>query len=218
MKTSCDHSESVLYCHRRTERSVRLPGDTILILNFVQSDTIRTDVRAFSLKIRGNEQPQEAFYATGITEVRIPASVTKVGKAAFDGCNKLTSVYLTQNIDIIERSAFNAQNLSNVYYGGSKYYWDRITVEDGNDKMLKATIVCNYVEESGGGNVGKPFIGDKKTSGETGENADVPTATKTNISGIVIAVLSAAVVIFAAIAAVVIVLLVKNKKKSGKAD
>ena len=37
---------------------MRLPCDTILILNFGQSDTIRTDVRVFSRKIRENEQPQ----------------------------------------------------------------------------------------------------------------------------------------------------------------
>ena len=57
-ETSCNHSESVLYYHQRTESFMRLPGDTILILNFVQSDTIRTDVRIFPLKIRENEQPQ----------------------------------------------------------------------------------------------------------------------------------------------------------------
>ena len=58
MKVPCNHSESVLYYRRRTERFVRLPGDTILILKFVQADKIRTDVRTFPLKIQENEQPQ----------------------------------------------------------------------------------------------------------------------------------------------------------------
>ena len=62
-----------------------------------------------------------AFCASGITEIRIPNSVTSIGKSAFSGCHKLTSVNLPTGITKISDGLFNdCENLSKIYYGSNE--------------------------------------------------------------------------------------------------
>ena len=59
--------------------------------------------------------PDNAFYGCGIDSIRIPESITKIGKYAFYGCSSLSSITIPQGITEIEDSTFyECYNLSNV--------------------------------------------------------------------------------------------------------
>ena len=52
--------------------------------------------------------PPEAFKGTYIKELYIPDSVTEIGYRAFEGCEKLESVRLSESLQVIPSYAFNA--------------------------------------------------------------------------------------------------------------
>lgn len=49
-----------------------------------------------------------AFYYSGLTEINIPSCVKNIGKNAFSGCQKLTSLILNPGLEAIERGAFSS--------------------------------------------------------------------------------------------------------------
>lgn len=108
-----------------------------------------------------------AFYATGITNLTIPESVTVIHQSslaftrlktvripsqvttlydyAFKGCKYLESIYLPKSLKEIRASAFNeCTALKTVYYSGSKEDWNKIFIADGNAYLLNAEIVFDY--------------------------------------------------------------------------
>ena len=63
----------------------------------------------------------EVFYDCGyLVEITLPASLTNIGKSAFSGCDKLETVK----------------------YGGTKAQWAQIKIDDYNDKLTGAKIIC----------------------------------------------------------------------------
>ena len=63
----------------------------------------------------------EVFYDCGyLVEITLSASLTNIGKSAFSGCDKLETVK----------------------YGGTKAQWAQIKIDDYNDKLTGAKIIC----------------------------------------------------------------------------
>lgn len=82
-----------------------------------------------------------AFASTKISNVVIPNSVIRIAPGAFRSCNLLTSVTISQSVKSIEQQAFgDCDNLTDVYYGGTKEQWENITIESGNEDLTSATI------------------------------------------------------------------------------
>ncbi len=76
----------------------------------------------------------------GLTSVTIPDSVTTIGECAFFTCTNLTSVTIPASVTIIERSAFGCWRLTDVYYNGTEEEWNKISIYEGNEELLNATI------------------------------------------------------------------------------
>lgn len=64
----------------------------------------------------------EVFYDCGyLVEITLPASLTNIGEYAFSGCDKLETVY----------------------YKGTQAQWVQIKIDDYNDKLTGAKIICS---------------------------------------------------------------------------
>lgn len=122
---------------------------------------------------------EEAFYATGISKVVVPASVTEIRKEAFASCRNLIVIQLTQNVDTIGRDIFDGcENFATINYGGQKFFWDKINIDESNEELFKAKLVCNYVPEN------KPVIGGNKTETDpTNSPSETPVETPSETAG-----------------------------------
>lgn len=78
---------------------------------------------------------------TSLTSVTILDGVTTIYLDAFNECTSLTSVTIPDSVRSIANRAFGGcTSLEDVYYGGRKSQWEKITVDEGNEYLLNATI------------------------------------------------------------------------------
>ena len=86
--------------------------------------------------------PENAFIHTAtITVAEIPYGVKTIGLSAFDYCENLTAVTIPETVKVIKPAAFqNCSSLKDVYYYGTAEDWNKITIEQGNDPLKKATF------------------------------------------------------------------------------
>ncbi len=77
-----------------------------------------------------------------LTSVVIEAGVTSIGDYAFYDCENITSITIPLSVVSINESAFSdCRSLKDVYYAGSKYDWEKITIATyGNGYLKSATI------------------------------------------------------------------------------
>ena len=75
------------------------------------------------------------------TSVTIPDSVKSIGSYAFRDCTGLTSVTIGNSVTSIGSSAFeDCTSLKDVYYIGTEDDWNRISIKNGNNYLLNASI------------------------------------------------------------------------------
>ena len=86
-----------------------------------------------------------AFYdCQSLESVTIPDGITVIRDDTFNYCLSLRSVTIPKSVAAVEMSAFEiCPTLTDVYYGGSDSDWFNISVENGNDPLLNATIHYN---------------------------------------------------------------------------
>ena len=78
---------------------------------------------------------------TSLTRVTIPDNVTSIGRFTFYYCTSLTSVTIPDGVTRIGDSAFSGcSSLTDVYYGGTETDWAKITIANGNQDLLNATL------------------------------------------------------------------------------
>ncbi len=81
-----------------------------------------------------------------LKEIRIPDEVKFIGDSAFQYCENLEEIWLGYGVTHIGKFAFDMCNkLGYVYYNSTEEDFYNISVEDGNDMLYYADVVCNNV-------------------------------------------------------------------------
>ena len=87
---------------------------------------------------------QGAFDDSGLIEFIIPNGVTAIPNGMFWGCSQLEKVTIPKSVTTIDTFAFHdCGNLSDIYYGGTKSDFNKITIDslsNYNEGLLNATI------------------------------------------------------------------------------
>ncbi len=77
----------------------------------------------------------------GLESIAVPATVKEIGKSAFLGCKALRSITLPAGLTAIGDEAFSeCESLTDVYFGGSKRKWKKISAGEKNDALKNAKI------------------------------------------------------------------------------
>ncbi|MBR5411033.1 MAG: leucine-rich repeat domain-containing protein [Clostridia bacterium] len=66
------------------------------------------------------------FQCKALQSIRIPEGVTKVYTDTLSRCDALTAIYLPVSLEETERDAFRSNNITDVYYAGTKAEWNAI--------------------------------------------------------------------------------------------
>ncbi len=87
-----------------------------------------------------------SFGSSNAEKIYLGNTITKIPTGAFEGAHQLKSITIPQSVTEIEEYAFvDCGELADVYYGGSKEDFDKITIGWGNDTFLNANFHFNYV-------------------------------------------------------------------------
>lgn len=114
-----------------------------------------------------------AFYnLRNLCSVELPHSLENIGVCAFINCDRLTSVSIPERVQTIEVGSFarcenlttlflpktllrvgiqafdECYNLTDVFYGGSEDDWNALFIDDWNDDLTNADIVCTNGAQS----------------------------------------------------------------------
>ncbi len=82
-----------------------------------------------------------AFYQCQITSIEIPGSVKSIGLYAFNECSSLEEVTMSVGLEQIGSYAFYGCNsLGNVYFNGTKYEWNQISIGVDNNPLVDTHI------------------------------------------------------------------------------
>ena len=82
---------------------------------------------------------------SALESITVPDGTTAIGDSTFYFCTSLKSVYIPASVTEIGSKAFYYCNaLSTVYYSGTEEQWNAITINSGNDALLKANIVFGH--------------------------------------------------------------------------
>lgn len=87
---------------------------------------------------------------TNLVEIAVPNSITTLNALTFCVCDSLTSVVIPDSVTSIKYGVFShCDDLKDVYYTGTKAEWGKITIANGNEDLLNATIHYGYAPKSG---------------------------------------------------------------------
>lgn len=85
-----------------------------------------------------------AFQNNDFEEIVIPDKVKTIKNGGFYSCLNLKAITLPASLVSIGASAFkNCYRLETVNYGGTQAQWVQIKIDDYNDKLTGAKIICS---------------------------------------------------------------------------
>lgn len=126
------------------------------------------DIRGIELPQSLTEIGACAFAVSNLVSITIPNNVTKIEADSFALCNNLKSVNIGNGVTIIGVNAFHqctslefiilgeqlttienqafyeCESLTNVYYNGTIYYWDQISIGKSNSYLTDAKLYIAY--------------------------------------------------------------------------
>ena len=87
---------------------------------------------------------------TGLKTVVIPDGIKSIGRNAFSGCTGLKRVVFPKTLKNIYLNAFvGCTSVTEVEYNGSAEEWTRIEIDDGNECITGAKLICKGNDEIG---------------------------------------------------------------------
>ena len=91
-------------------------------------------------------RPSAFENCTSLTSVKLPSALQSIYSETFSNCTALTSVTIPKSVTSIDDNAFHCcESLADVYYGGSKADWKKITIKIGNEDLQNATLHTGVV-------------------------------------------------------------------------
>ena len=116
-----------------------------------------------------------------LESIVIPETITEISYQTFSGCESLTSITIPKSVTNIGYGAFrDCYNLATVYYGGSQTGWNGVEIDDDNNYLLDAEIICKG--SSGGGGGGGVTPTPVLASGTCGDNLEWTLYTNGNLA------------------------------------
>lgn len=81
-----------------------------------------------------------------LKEIRIPESVTEIGREAFNSCKMLRSVYVGENLKKLEYESFSfCNNLEEVYYSGSQEQWNELKASSQSKAYINTDLFNAFI-------------------------------------------------------------------------
>ena len=106
-----------------------------------------TDITIPSSVLKIEEQAFQ--HNESLNNVKISEGVESIGHSAFENCKALTSITIPSTISYIGANAFNfTLELTDVYYNGTREQWNKISIGNNNENLLKANIHYNTTDDS----------------------------------------------------------------------
>lgn len=91
--------------------------------------------------VMGTYQEPVFSDCTGLKTILLGENVSYIPSYAFHTCSSLTSIQIPTSVTTIENGAFRGcSGLENVYYAGTQFKWDQITISVDNEALTNATI------------------------------------------------------------------------------
>ena len=84
-----------------------------------------------------------AFGYNNFEEIVIPDNVKTIADGGFEYCSDFKTITLPASLTFIGASAFAGTVLETVYYKGTQAQWAQIKIDDYNDKLTGAKIICS---------------------------------------------------------------------------
>ncbi len=87
-------------------------------------------------------------YCSFLTEVVLSDKITQLGEGAFAGCWALRSVHIPNSVKKIDEYAFyECESLTDIYYDGTEYDWDRLKSEKRTGNEVLQSVNVHYMCE-----------------------------------------------------------------------
>lgn len=80
------------------------------------------------------------MFCRNIVDVKIGSSIKSIGVGTFSECTNLKSITIPKSVMHIDSAFGNCDNLTDVYYTGTKNQWDEIYIDSRNAALLNATL------------------------------------------------------------------------------
>lgn len=123
----------------------------------ISNSAIRVENEAFDNTDWYYSQPDGTVYAGKLlykykgkmspeTEITVKLGTRGICYGAFLRCSGLALINIPKDVERIGKRAFSeCDNLREIRYAGTNKQWDKIVIEDYNEKLKSATIIYNYV-------------------------------------------------------------------------
>lgn len=95
-----------------------------------------------------------ASFNNMLQEVIIDSNFTTIASESFMGDTNLKTVHIPATVTQIQKSAFEATGITDVYYGGTLAQWETLVANTAayNEPLLAATVHCTVLEDASCGN------------------------------------------------------------------
>lgn len=148
-----DKSKEKLICYPESEIAVYCVPDTVKIIGSEALESLR-DLTDIALGNSLEKIEKHAFSSQSkLKNICIPDSVTEIEDQAFYYCYGIEKIYLPNSISQLSQNTFYWSEFTDIYYGGTKAEFDKMTVEgDYSNATIhynSRLVTYNFIKNGG---------------------------------------------------------------------